>query len=185
MACEKCPLLCKTQLTNIPLSSVVITSILRLHSLYVAVHATDVTWQNIGVGEWSAVEVNVGIVCACLPTLRPVLGRIFPSILASSHVVSHTGGPSARRNTIHTKGTVKSNVTGTHKGFEEFRLGDMDTERADGRGHGQGDDNNAKNIKVTTTFAQEVERRDSDTDSDERKLVWGLSERERASERSF
>ncbi|KAI0179203.1 MFS general substrate transporter [Hypoxylon sp. FL1284] len=30
---------------------------------------------------WSAVEVNVGMICACIPTLKPLIRRILPSIL--------------------------------------------------------------------------------------------------------
>lgn len=30
---------------------------------------------------WSAVEVNVGIICACIPTLKPLIKRILPSMI--------------------------------------------------------------------------------------------------------
>ncbi|KAI1389715.1 MFS general substrate transporter [Hypoxylon trugodes] len=30
---------------------------------------------------WSAVEVNVGIICACIPTLKPLIRRILPAML--------------------------------------------------------------------------------------------------------
>jgi fucose permease len=30
---------------------------------------------------WSAVEVNVGIICACIPTLKPLIKRILPAML--------------------------------------------------------------------------------------------------------
>jgi hypothetical protein len=30
---------------------------------------------------WSAVEVNTGILCVCIPTLRPLFQRIFPSVI--------------------------------------------------------------------------------------------------------
>ncbi|KAK4143923.1 uncharacterized protein C8A04DRAFT_28265 [Dichotomopilus funicola] len=36
-----------------------------------------------GIGIWNLVEVQVGIIAACGPTLRPVLGRIFPGDFAS------------------------------------------------------------------------------------------------------
>ena len=32
---------------------------------------------------WSIVEVNVGVICACMPALRQLLGRVFPKILGS------------------------------------------------------------------------------------------------------
>ncbi|KFY95103.1 hypothetical protein V498_03520 [Pseudogymnoascus sp. VKM F-4517 (FW-2822)] len=33
---------------------------------------------------WTAVEVNIGIVCACIPTLKPVVKRILPILLEST-----------------------------------------------------------------------------------------------------
>lgn len=30
---------------------------------------------------WSAVEVNVGMVCACVPTLKPLIGKIWPTLI--------------------------------------------------------------------------------------------------------
>ncbi|KAH8670805.1 fucose permease [Xylariales sp. PMI_506] len=33
---------------------------------------------------WSAVEVNVGMTCACVPTLKPLIVRILPAILGSN-----------------------------------------------------------------------------------------------------
>ncbi|KAI1822164.1 fucose permease [Xylaria intraflava] len=43
---------------------------------------------------WSAVEVNVGIACACIPTLKPLIIRILPSMLidvdGSTHRTSDT-----------------------------------------------------------------------------------------------
>lgn len=29
---------------------------------------------------WSAIECNTGIICACLPTLRPAIARIWPAL---------------------------------------------------------------------------------------------------------
>ncbi|KAF7861370.1 hypothetical protein EAF04_007935 [Stromatinia cepivora] len=42
---------------------------------------------------WSAVEVNIGIVCACIPTLKPLVKRILPAMIldrASGRKGSHT-----------------------------------------------------------------------------------------------
>ena len=45
---------------------------------------------------WSAVEVHVGIICACVPALKPLVVRILPSILHDSrdHVASHVNSNS-------------------------------------------------------------------------------------------
>jgi fucose permease len=30
---------------------------------------------------WSAIEVNVGLVCACIPTLKPLIGKVWPTLI--------------------------------------------------------------------------------------------------------
>lgn len=42
------------------------------------------TWDQYGVANWSTVEINVGIICACMPAMRLVLVRCFPRILGST-----------------------------------------------------------------------------------------------------
>ncbi|KAJ5041246.1 uncharacterized protein L3040_005794 [Drepanopeziza brunnea f. sp. 'multigermtubi'] len=41
----------------------------------------DFSWTVSAVLMWSAVEVNVGIICACVPTLRPLIKKILPSMI--------------------------------------------------------------------------------------------------------
>lgn len=41
-------------------------------------NAIDPTWTNVKGGIWSAVELSVGIVCACLPTFGPLFSKILP-----------------------------------------------------------------------------------------------------------
>jgi hypothetical protein len=42
------------------------------------------TWEYIAVTRWSTIEGNVGIICACMPSLRILLVKIFPKILGTS-----------------------------------------------------------------------------------------------------
>jgi fucose permease len=42
---------------------------------------TDFAWTASTAFMWSAVEVNVGIICACIPTLKPLIKRILPSMI--------------------------------------------------------------------------------------------------------
>ncbi|KAF2206736.1 hypothetical protein CERZMDRAFT_2900, partial [Cercospora zeae-maydis SCOH1-5] len=49
---------------------VVIVSILRLPSLYHLMHSKDITYENAMAAIWSSIEMNTGIICSCLPTLR-------------------------------------------------------------------------------------------------------------------
>lgn len=56
-----------------------------MHALYVLTHTKDVTWDNPGTAIWSAIELNVGILCASLPTLRALFLKIWPKALLSSY----------------------------------------------------------------------------------------------------
>lgn len=67
-----------------PSSSVCIVSIMRLHSLVAISNSADPTYDNPPAATWSSVETNVGIICSCLPCLRPMIARCLPGILSSS-----------------------------------------------------------------------------------------------------
>ncbi|KAH8844263.1 hypothetical protein MCOR02_009051 [Pyricularia oryzae] len=55
-------------------------SVIRLRYLVVA---EDVTWDNTVPSIWSTTEVTIGLLCACLPTLRPLVGRLFPKLVST------------------------------------------------------------------------------------------------------
>jgi len=61
-----------------------IASVCRLYALYFISVSSDITWDSPGAVYWSAIELNVGILCASLPTLRPFLARIRPNAFSSS-----------------------------------------------------------------------------------------------------
>ncbi|CVK99311.1 uncharacterized protein FPRO_03875 [Fusarium proliferatum ET1] len=43
----------------------------------------DISWENVDVACWSFAELCCGLLCACVPTLRPLFSRYFPTM--SSH----------------------------------------------------------------------------------------------------
>ncbi|KAL1296885.1 hypothetical protein AAFC00_004500 [Neodothiora populina] len=43
--------------------------------------ATDFSWYSSFSFMWSAIEVNVGIMCACVPALKPLVSRYLPKML--------------------------------------------------------------------------------------------------------
>ncbi|KAI1072972.1 hypothetical protein LB507_009021 [Fusarium sp. FIESC RH6] len=64
---------------------VTIMSILRLSATVRAgTSGANSTWEYLAVTKWSTIEANVGIVCACMPSLRILLVRIFPKVLGTS-----------------------------------------------------------------------------------------------------
>ena len=51
----------------------------------------DPFWDNAATSIWSVVELNCGIACATLPTLRPLLRKVFPSVFGSGYGSGATG----------------------------------------------------------------------------------------------
>ncbi|KAK2589759.1 hypothetical protein QQS21_012559 [Conoideocrella luteorostrata] len=62
---------------------VTVVSILRLLSLSQFDASINITWDYYGVALWSTIEINVGIICTSLPTLRLILVRISPRAFGS------------------------------------------------------------------------------------------------------
>ncbi|KAF2280804.1 uncharacterized protein EI97DRAFT_454047 [Westerdykella ornata] len=61
-----------------------LASIFRLHALYSLAVTRDMTWDNPATAYWSTIELNVGIICASLPTLRALFAKYVPSLFNSS-----------------------------------------------------------------------------------------------------
>ncbi|TLD11905.1 hypothetical protein PspLS_11259 [Pyricularia sp. CBS 133598] len=71
---------------------VTVVSILRLQSLVAFARSDNPTMDSWDVTSWSVIEINVGIMCACLPSLRLLLVRIFPRLGGTSAASRAYGG---------------------------------------------------------------------------------------------
>ncbi|KAK4118812.1 hypothetical protein N657DRAFT_582933 [Parathielavia appendiculata] len=60
---------------------VCLVSIVRAALLHRLINAPDVTWDLIQIANWSSAELNVSIVCGCMPTLRPLLAKAFGPLM--------------------------------------------------------------------------------------------------------
>lgn len=70
-------------------NSVTVTSILRTTSVSDSVkNQSDITSNFIERGMWTLIEINIGIMTACLPVLKEPLVRIFPGALGGSRTAS-------------------------------------------------------------------------------------------------
>lgn len=63
---------------------VTVVSIIRLQSLIHFSNSTNPTWDQFDVASWSTIEINVGIICTCMPAIRVILVRLFPKVLGST-----------------------------------------------------------------------------------------------------
>ncbi|KAK4500976.1 hypothetical protein PRZ48_006782 [Zasmidium cellare] len=59
-------------------------AVIRLHSLIIVADSLDPAYDNGTLATFSATEIHVAIVCACLPTLKAFLARLMPRIFGSS-----------------------------------------------------------------------------------------------------
>jgi hypothetical protein len=114
----------------------------------------DFTWENIPSSAWSVSEICSGIICSCLPTLRPLMSKIKPQWMASyasrsrrsKHqgygdknnsgansgnikAMSSTGNSKGSRSTGESKGDPSLFVSSKELGLTNYRrLGDNDIE---------------------------------------------------------
>lgn len=61
-----------------------IVSILRLQSLVHFANSTNPTWDHWNIAWWSTIEVNISIICTCLPSIRLILAHLCPRMVGSS-----------------------------------------------------------------------------------------------------
>ncbi|KAK2686050.1 hypothetical protein QWA68_015290 [Fusarium oxysporum] len=61
-----------------------VTSIVRLHTLIEVSSGKDLTHDNAKTATWSVGELNISLICACLPVLRPLLAHLVPQLLHTS-----------------------------------------------------------------------------------------------------
>ncbi len=158
-------------------------SIVRFKSLYDISISQDVSWDNVPIADWTAVECNIGIMCACLPTLKPLLSRFLPFLMHSG-----PGGSDSANELSQHQPFGRSTKTRTDKhavltaasgpGFAMGRMGlfpapAKTVPRPSQRKLSDDDspsDIEEGRIKVITVVEQEVG--DESENSSQRKLVW-------------
>lgn len=86
MSCESGPALSlHPLLVGLTRSSTVFVAFIRLVILIQekGVPDPDFTWNGTNLTYWTVIEVNTAIVVACIMTLKPLVGRVFPGLLDS------------------------------------------------------------------------------------------------------
>ncbi|KAL7947901.1 hypothetical protein V8C42DRAFT_268966 [Trichoderma barbatum] len=61
-----------------------VVSILRFQSLVHFSNSANPTWDHWNIAWWSTIEVNISIICTCLPSIRLILAHMFPRVIGSS-----------------------------------------------------------------------------------------------------
>ncbi|OBT53598.1 hypothetical protein VE04_07440 [Pseudogymnoascus sp. 24MN13] len=133
---------------------VIAVDIVRIYYLQLAATTQTLTHSRIGTDPdfsynastalmWSAVEVNVGVICACIPTLKPLVQRILPSMLRdrpgwstvydSQVAPNFSNGPAHRLSSISAPATsirsLPPHRQGENPGIEHDEIGRSQTNR--------------------------------------------------------
>ncbi|KAG9734558.1 hypothetical protein KCU73_g10737, partial [Aureobasidium melanogenum] len=77
---------------------VTFVSVVRLHSLIVFANSQNITWDYNDAAWWSTVEIHVGIICACLPSVRALFVSLGASSLGTTRANSRPTGHQASSN---------------------------------------------------------------------------------------
>lgn len=102
-----------------------IMAIARILTVKNAALSLDVTWDSSPKSYFSVIEVNVGILCACFITLRPLLAHVLPSWIKPSY-----GNPGYYGDKTDFPGTKKSSRdTMTHADHGIYGLADLEVDR--------------------------------------------------------
>ncbi|KAK0099771.1 hypothetical protein ONS96_008267 [Cadophora gregata f. sp. sojae] len=72
-------------------SFVIVASVIRLPSLMKMGTSSDPSFDQAPVAFWTNLEVSVGIICACLPACRSLIGYYFPRLQMSLNNTSSNG----------------------------------------------------------------------------------------------
>ncbi|RAL07847.1 uncharacterized protein BO97DRAFT_428887 [Aspergillus homomorphus CBS 101889] len=86
---------------------VCVASLVRIYYMTFLSRSVDITWVIGDVFIWSSVEPCIGIVCACLPTLQPLLRHLikrFSGTRAGRYIL----GSSGREDSAATEGRVRN-----------------------------------------------------------------------------
>ncbi|OGE52522.1 hypothetical protein PENARI_c010G04487 [Penicillium arizonense] len=105
---------------------VTLVSILRLNSLIHFASTTNLTWDYVSVGYWSTIEVDVGIICSCLPAIRSLLRRVAPGLFGDTENANSYGVNSRSHGTgSRFEGAIHVQSKSGDRHF--YPLDDMDT----------------------------------------------------------
>ncbi|KAF5521068.1 Satratoxin biosynthesis SC1 cluster protein 4 [Colletotrichum aenigma] len=89
-----------------------IISALRIRTLRVAADTKDPYWDNVDAATWSFLEVTIGILAACLPTLRPIFVSLLPRIFNGSSFHGKSSGRPSRYANPYVQASHNDRATG-------------------------------------------------------------------------
>ncbi|KAI7209928.1 hypothetical protein KC333_g8498 [Hortaea werneckii] len=141
-----------------------IISVLRLVSVYAVTNTDDPTYNNGRTALWSALEINIAIICSCIPTLKSMATRFFPRIFSTQ--AQSEGTPPYGQSYMSGRAQYSDpgkRLQGNFSAFQRPIIGrGSDNAEIHLDQFGQG---SRRDIKVVTVVDQEVEERSGESSS--------------------
>ncbi|KAJ9604842.1 hypothetical protein H2200_010957 [Cladophialophora chaetospira] len=78
---------------------VVVVSCLRLDTLFAFAKSQNLTWDTTPFGYWSCIEMDVGVICACMPAMYSLFKHFFPQAFDGTGLRKSKSTPFGSRNT--------------------------------------------------------------------------------------
>lgn len=69
---------------------VIVVSAIRLYSLIHFANTQNITWNYVEAGMWSLIEIDVSIVCGCMPAHRLLIAKAWPRLKSTLHTGKET-----------------------------------------------------------------------------------------------
>ncbi|EXJ56350.1 uncharacterized protein A1O5_12617 [Cladophialophora psammophila CBS 110553] len=119
---------------------VVVVSALRLDTLFQFAKSHNLTWDTTAFGYWSCIEMDVGVICACMPAMYSLFKHYFPKIVAGTiQSKSKVSGAYGSRSGAGTPGIQFDRRKDDKDGGQDFvRLVDLESVKGDRVGTGPG-----------------------------------------------
>lgn len=143
---------------------VTICSIVRLKFLIGWSESTNPSYDYANLALWSLIELNAGVICACLPGMASLFRRLKKNVTDKRKTSSYalSGGGGSRGGSRAFTGNGGTGMAGSRTGQNNSAL----------RSFGGGDIGGGKNeIMKTTSVSVQFNSRDTDSLSDEVELV--------------
>ncbi|KAK5164744.1 uncharacterized protein LTR77_009407 [Saxophila tyrrhenica] len=145
---------------------VCVVTIVRMTTLRTGAAGHDPTYTGVETLEWTGIETNVGIICACLPLLRPVLNMLMPWFAQRTARDSHprpTYGYSGSRPSRSQKTTVENTWSNLGKG-ENVIMNHISARRPESRGSSEAGITEGIIVTRNIDYSESAEDHESEKD---------------------
>jgi hypothetical protein len=75
---------------------VIVISAIRLYSLIHFANTQNITWNYVDAGLWSLIEIDVSIVCGCMPAHRLLIAKAWPKMRTTLNSGKHSSTKQSR-----------------------------------------------------------------------------------------